>query len=74
VAGSVVVWHGNKVQQSALLQAIQRNCTCPTDDGLGRGSCPAHQALLDQRFIDGLLFARYLAERLLVDEFCLAAP
>jgi hypothetical protein len=34
------------------------------------GACPAHQALLDQRFVDGLLFAQYLAERLLVEEFC----
>ena len=71
---TVVVWHGDSTQQAALLQAVTRNCTCPSDDGLIHGSCPAHQALLDQRFIDGLLFARYLAERLLVDEFCLGAP
>ena len=36
-----------------------------------RCSCPAHRALLDQRWLDGLLFARYLSERLLIDEFCL---
>jgi hypothetical protein len=32
-----------------------------------------HRAMLDQRFLDGILFARYLTERLLAEEF-LASP
>ena len=65
---TVVVWHGDAAEQVALLQAIAHNCTC--SDEVPNGSCPAHQALLHQRWLDGLLFARYLSERLLIDEFC----
>ena len=69
MAPTVVFWHGDAAAQVALLQAIARNCTCSSDDGIINGSCPAHRALLDQRFLDGCLFVRSLAERLLVEEF-----
>jgi hypothetical protein len=59
VGATVVVWHGNPAEQAALLQAVTRNCTCPQEDGLIHGSCPAHQALLSQRFIDGLLVEEF---------------
>lgn len=68
---TMVFWHGDAAEQVALLQAVAHNCTCSSDDGIVNGSCPAHRALLDQRWLDGLLFARYLSERLLIDEFCL---
>jgi len=71
VVPTMVFWHGDAAEQVALLQAVAHNCTCSSDDGIVNGSCPAHRALLDQRWLDGLLFARYLSERLLIDEFCL---
>jgi len=71
MVATMVFWHGDAAEQVALLQAVARNCTCSSDDGIVNGSCPAHRALLDQRWLDGLLFARYLSERLLIDEFCL---
>ena len=74
MGATAVVWHGDPAEQAALLQAVTRNCTCPNQDGLISGSCPAHQALLEQRFVDGLLFARYLCQQLLLEEFRLGMP
>jgi len=67
MAPAIVVWRGDAEEQVALLQAIANNCACV--DEVSRGACPAHRALLDQRFLDGCLFARYLSERLLLEEF-----
>ena len=63
VAG-LVVWHGDTSEMIALMTAIEHNCECK---GMS-GSCPAHQALLSQRFIDGLIFVRWMRERLLAEE------
>lgn len=65
VAG-LVCWHGDTAEMVALLEAIERNCECR---GMS-GSCPAHQALLSQRFIDGVIFVRWMRERLLDEEQC----
>jgi hypothetical protein len=62
------VFHGDPAQLIALLNAIERNCSC-ADPEVGKGKCPAHRALLDQRFLDGLMFAHQMAERLLAEEF-----
>jgi hypothetical protein len=63
--GTVCVWHGDTAQVQQLLAAIELNCTCRDKSG----SCTAHQALLSQRFLDGLLYARWLREQLLAEEF-----
>ena len=63
------VFHGTPVERHALMQAVARNCTCTTNLEVVSGHCPAHKALLNQHFLDHVLFARRLAERLLVEEF-----
>jgi hypothetical protein len=63
------VWHGDTDLTRRFQRAIDRNCSCEVDlAGQPSGKCPAHQALLDQRFLDGLLFSHYLLERLLNEE------
>jgi len=66
---ALVIWHGTYAEATDLLQAIERNCGCETHNGtLVR--CGAHDMLdRDQRAIDGLLFARRIASRLLDEEF-----
>src|SRR5262249_616171 len=58
-----------------LLQALSRNCSCVvTAEGVRLSTCPPHEMLsLDQRAIDGLLFARRIAPRLRTEEFNPAA-
>jgi len=64
------VWHGDATSILELVGAVEHNCTClRSPAGVVNGSCPAHQALLDQRVMDGLLFARFLLDRLLAQEF-----
>lgn len=64
-----VVWHGTDEEASALSEAIGRNCGCETADG-AFFRCAAHRMLEgDQRAVDGLLFARRIALRLLQEEF-----
>jgi hypothetical protein len=60
----VVVWKGTRDEAFALARAVQHNCDCkpPT-------SCSAHRGMLDQRFIDHIVFYRRIAERLLAEEF-----
>jgi len=65
VAG-LVIWHGDTREMLALMAAIEHNCECK---GMS-GSCSAHQALLSQRFIDGVIFGRWMRERLLIEERC----
>ncbi len=67
-----VIFHGSQVEGLALADATNRNCTCEFDDmsGARTSTCPVHEALVkDQRFLDGLVFMRHLAERLLAEEF-----
>ena len=61
----VVVWHGDFAQVQALIEAIGHNCGC---DGQKPGMCSAHQAMLTQRFLNGLLWGRHMRERLLAEE------
>lgn len=64
------IWHGSAEAAFALQEAVEHNCTCTKDSaGQRSGKCPAHQALLDQRFLDGLVLAAYLRERLLKSEW-----
>lgn len=66
-----VVWHGSQAETFELLQALSRNCSCVvTAEGVRLSTCAPHQMLVnDQRAIDGLLFARRIAERLRHEEF-----
>lgn len=63
------VFRGDPDQVRALLSAIDRNCTSKCNSGVVSRDCLAHRALLDQRWLDGLLFARHLAEQLRAEEF-----
>jgi len=60
---AVTVWHGSREDAVALEIAIRHNCACQSGS-----PCGAHAAMLDQRWLDGLLFARYLRAQLLEGE------
>ena len=65
-----VVWNGTQLDAVALLSAAADNCDCQFGAGAARLTiCAAHRMLNDQRVLDGLLFARHMAARLLVEEF-----
>lgn len=65
-----VIWNGTTDEASALLNALRTHCECRVDQGRTLASCPSHQMLTrDQRAIDGLLFMRRMAARLLAEEF-----
>jgi hypothetical protein len=66
-----VIWHGTQDEALELLQALCRNCSCViTAEGVRLSTCEPHAMLSsDQRAVDGLLFARRLAPRLLIEEF-----
>ena len=66
-----VSWHGTQQESFDLLNAIGRNCNCEFGlMGVRINACGSHRMLLeDQRALDGLLFARRMAERLRREEF-----
>ncbi len=66
-----VVWHGTRTEGLELLQALSRNCGCVvTAEGVRLSTCPPHEMLSsNQRVVDGLLFARRIAEQLRHEEF-----
>ena len=74
MAGSVV-WHGSQAEALELLQALSRHCACVvTAEGVRLSTCGPHSMLTtQQRAIDGLLFARRIAERLRSEEFAVEA-
>jgi hypothetical protein len=56
-------WPGTAVELGALLEAIDRYCSCFV------GRCAAHKLLLtDQATLDRLVFARRIAARLRREE------
>jgi hypothetical protein len=61
-------WQGTETESRELVAAVSANCTCP-EQATDENRCPAHQALLDQRFLNGLLFARRLRECLIREEW-----
>ena len=68
--GVQALWHGNLAERTDLLRAIEGNCDCKRGiAGELLAPCGAHQLLGTQRQLDGLLFMRQLAERLLREEF-----
>ena len=65
-----VAWNGTQLEAVALLGAVAHNCACAVAPSTNRVSpCAAHQMLNEQRVLDGLLFARHMAARLLIEEF-----
>jgi hypothetical protein len=60
------VWHGTQSEWLDLLRAIAHNCECQVDDmGVQLEACASHRLLIsDQRALDGLLFARRIADRM----------
>ena len=66
-----VVWHGTQQESFDLVNAIARNCTCEFGLlGVRLATCAPHRMLTeDQRALNGLLFARRMAERLRREEF-----
>lgn len=69
------VWHGSGEEAHDLASSLANNCACEFDPyGERAWTCMAHRMLDDQRTLDRLLFARYMAERLLIQEFGLAEP
>ena|SRR5438105_1725460 len=66
-----VVWHGTQQESFDLVNAIARNCTCEFGlMGVRLATCAPHRMLTeDQRALNGLLFARRMAERLRHEEF-----
>jgi hypothetical protein len=64
VVAVAAVWHGGTDLMYELIAAIAHNCECQ-----GPRICSAHKALMDQRFTDGVLFARFLLPQLRREEF-----
>jgi hypothetical protein len=64
-----VTWHGRVAEYQDLVVAVGRNCCC--EYGMGaRTCCGAHRMVAeDQRALDGLLFARWMADRLRREEW-----
>jgi hypothetical protein len=63
-----LMWHGTENEWDELIVAVARNCTCGNRRSPRERRCPAHQLLDDQRPLDGLLFARHIAPRLMQEE------
>jgi len=57
------IWHGTGSEAEALMEALAHNCSCEHDaQGQRIRVCAGHAALVhDQRFMDGLVYARRIA-------------
>ena len=70
-----VVWHGTADEALALLAVVKEHCACQRSGQRVTALCTAHVMLTrDQRAVDGLLFMRRMAERLIIEEFALPPP
>jgi hypothetical protein len=68
------VWNGTREEADKLCDILKRNCACGSAQTNSKQHCAPHAMMLsDQRALDGLLFARHIAEQLLQEEFDLAA-
>jgi hypothetical protein len=63
-----IVWHGTHAESTELMQAVARNCACEFRVGVCVSRCAVHEALTDQRWLDGLLFMRSRREQLRREE------
>ena len=63
------VWHGSVQEATDLSNALANNCDCEFGHmGVRVTTCRAHAMVEDQRVLDGLLFARYMVDRLIAEE------
>jgi hypothetical protein len=70
-----ITWNGTTDEALALLHALRAHCECRIVDGRTVAPCASHAMLArDQRAVDGLLFMRRMAARLLTEEFDVEAP
>jgi hypothetical protein len=69
------IWNGTEAESHDLLGSMQRHCACEFDKAGARvRTCGPHEALVhNQRFLDGLLFARRIADRLRAEEWSRAS-
>jgi hypothetical protein len=69
------IWNGTDAESYDLLASVQRHCACEFDNaGARTKTCTPHHALVyNQRFLDGVLFARRIAQRLIAEEWACAA-
>jgi hypothetical protein len=68
-----ITWNGTTDEALALLHALREHCTCTVSEGRTVAPCAGHQMLVhEQRAVDGLLFMRRMAVRLLAEEFAVA--
>jgi hypothetical protein len=68
-----ITWNGTTDEALALLAALSGHCDCRIERGRTVAACSSHTMLAnDQRAVDGLLFMRRMASRLLAEEFDLA--
>ena len=66
-------WNGTTDEALALLHALRMHCECRLDGARIVAPCQPHLMLTyDQRAIDGLLFMRRMAARLVSEEFQIA--
>lgn len=71
MAKPTVIWHGTAQERDQLTGVFAKNCQCEyAPDGTRKTTCSVHQAMLeDQRFMDGLVYARTIAQRLTNEEW-----
>jgi hypothetical protein len=65
-------WHGTQSEAFELQQCLTDFCTCEYDqqDGHRTTTCAPHRMLNeDQKALDGLLFMRWMKDRLKREEF-----
>jgi hypothetical protein len=75
MAARRVTWNGTPDEAIALLHALRSHCECRVDQGRTVEPCASHKMLArDQRAVDGLLFMRRIAARLLAEEFDVPWP
>jgi len=72
MASLPVIWHGTQKDSNDLVNAIAHNCACEFGlMGVRMATCGPHAMLIeDQRALNGLLFARRIADRLRKEEAC----
>jgi hypothetical protein len=64
------IWNGTVAEARELGDILARYCMCGSDSTRRSGCCGPHSMLVsDQRALDGLLFVRHIASRLVQEEF-----
>lgn len=69
-------WHGDNAESLALVEAVAHNCGCTFGAfSIRLSTCAPHKAMVeDQRFLDGMLFARRMRARFWTPELDTPEP